>query len=188
MSESSSQTLASSLDKLQLSTSSKALPKAKKPEPVDSWEDAVEQDDTGMDVEKGSAKSIRHITTSDYPSPPPPTPASPSFSSGNPLAMPYKTLPPFALDGALDAQGRGSERSPARRDGVDDRRPDKSTAVACRLIAAGIGQKAPRRTKEQREYDQAMKMQERKRREQLRADEEAKRLEKEKAKRAIWDD
>ncbi|KYG42980.1 hypothetical protein M433DRAFT_378966 [Acidomyces richmondensis BFW] len=190
MSDFSPRTLASSLDKLQLSTSGEALPQAKKPEPVDSWEDAAEEEDADTEGDLQSTTPIRHITTSDYPRPPPPTPASPSCSSGTLLqTAPYQTLSPYALDGTLGERASGGEQTPARRGGGgDDRRPDKSTAVASRLIAAGIGQKAPRRTKEQREYDQAMKIQEKKRREQAKAEDEARRSEKEKAMRAIWDD
>ena len=59
--------------------------------------------------------------------------------------------------------------------------------MASRLIAAGIGQKAPKRTKEQREYDDAMKMQEKKKRDQAKEAEERKKKEKEKAIRDAWD-
>jgi hypothetical protein len=56
------------------------------------------------------------------------------------------------------------------------------------LIAAGIGQKAPKRTKEQREYDQALKIQEKKKRDQAKEEEERKKQEKEKALRDVWGD
>ncbi|PNS18988.1 Endocytosis protein end4 [Sphaceloma murrayae] len=69
-----------------------------------------------------------------------------------------------------------------------EKRPEKSTAVASRLIAAGLGVKAPRRTEEQREYDRAMRAQEVKRREREREEERKRKEEEEKAKRAIWDD
>jgi hypothetical protein len=60
--------------------------------------------------------------------------------------------------------------------------------VASRLIAAGIGQAPPKRTKEQREYDQAMRAQEKKRREDERLEAERKRVEGERAKAAVWGD
>lgn len=87
------------------------------------------------------------------------------------------------FDGAFDntTASRSSNTS-------EERRPDKTTSVASRMIAAGIGQKAPKRTQEQREYDQAMKIQEKKKREQAKEEEERKKREKARAQAAIWDD
>lgn len=83
-----------------------------------------------------------------------------------------------------------SARSPlgSRRGGDVDRRPEKTTSTASRLIAAGTGQTLPKRTKEQREYDQAMKLQEKKKRDAAKEDEERKKRELEHARKAIWDD
>lgn len=78
----------------------------------------------------------------------------------------------------LDAAGRSDP----------DRRPEKTTSVASRLIAAGIGQKAPRRTQEQREYDQAMKLQEKKKRDAAKDEALRAQREKEKAQLAVWED
>lgn len=176
MAQTTTRALTSSLDKL------KIAPKSTKAEPAESWED---EDDSGTEEDSGTSTPVRAVKSSDYPGPPPPTPSSPSFSSSKTTqGLPYQTFPPYGFDGVSEEH---DDRSPVRRAG-DDRRPEKSTAVASRLIAAGIGQKAPRRTKEQREYDQAMKVQEKKRREQAKVDEERKKMEKEKAKQAIWDD
>lgn len=188
MTQASARSLAISLDKLQISGSSKAVaPKQRRSEPVDSWEEDAEGS-PGTDVDSGTATPVHQVTSSDLPAPPP-TPASPSFSSHKTTkGLPYQTFPPYGFhDGTYDDQGSGA-RSPPVRGYDEERRPEKSTAVASRLIAAGIGQKAPRRTKEQKEYDQSMKMQEKKRRDQAKAEEERKRMEKEKAKQAIWDD
>lgn len=67
-------------------------------------------------------------------------------------------------------------------------RPDKTDAVAKRLIAGALGVKAPKRTEEQRAYDRALKEKEIKKRKEereagLRAQEE-----REKAKRTVWED
>jgi hypothetical protein len=67
-------------------------------------------------------------------------------------------------------------------------RPEKTDAVAKRMIAGALGVKGPKKTEEQRAYDKAIKEKEMKRRNQekeavARAKEEA-----EKAKAAIWDD
>lgn len=176
-------TLNSSLGKLDINQGpKKASPKAA--EPLDSWED-----DAGSDTEtETEVKSpLRPISssTSDLPSPPPPTPISPSTSTTTDPA--HSTLPPYGFDESNSSSGAST---PSRRTvpGSEDKRPEKSTAVASRLIAAGLGQKAPKRTKEQREYDQAMKVQEKKKRDAARDEEKRRAEEKENAKRAMWDD
>ncbi|KAK5738685.1 hypothetical protein LTR17_005817 [Elasticomyces elasticus] len=168
--------IASSLHKLNITPASK-----KTAAPADSWdaEDSSEDDD-------GTSTPIHQVTSSDYPGPPPPTPSSPSFSSRSTAAgTPYQTFPPYGFQGD-DEDGSVATRS--SRGVGEDKRPEKSTAVASRLIAAGIGQKAPRRTKEEREYDAAMRVQERKKRELAKVEEERRREEKERARKAIWDD
>jgi hypothetical protein len=68
------------------------------------------------------------------------------------------------------------------------KRPEKTTATASRLIAAGLGVKAPRRTEAEREYDRIARDAERKRREKEREDARMAEMETEKAKQAVWDD
>ncbi|KAK5675103.1 hypothetical protein LTS10_012177 [Elasticomyces elasticus] len=165
--------IASSLNKLNIS------PASKKAAPADSWDAEDSSDDDG------TSTPIHQVTSSDYPGPPPPTPSSPSFSSKSTASgTPYQTFPPYGFQGD-DEDGSIVTRGGGRG---EDKRPEKSTAVASRLIAAGIGQKAPRRTKEEREYDAAMRVQERKKREQAKLEEEKRREEKERARKAIWDD
>ncbi len=65
-------------------------------------------------------------------------------------------------------------------------RPEKTDAVAKRMIAGALGVKAPKKTEEQKAYDRAIKEKETKRRNQekeaaARAKEEA-----ERAKAAVW--
>jgi len=67
-------------------------------------------------------------------------------------------------------------------------RPEKTDAVAKRMIAGALGVKAPKKTEEQKAYDKAIKEKEIKRRNQekeaaARAKEDA-----ERAKAAVWDD
>lgn len=90
--------------------------------------------------------------------------------------------------GAGERSVGAGERSARGAGEAGDKRPEKSTAVASRLIAAGLGVKAPRRTEEQREYDRAIRAQEVKRREREREEERRKAEESERAKKAIWDD
>ncbi|KAI6813028.1 hypothetical protein KC340_g17421 [Hortaea werneckii] len=190
MSSTSSRSLTSSLEKLNLSETSKTAPDRSKAQPADSWEDEA---DDGQEAgnDSGVRTPVQQVTSSELPQAPPPTPASPSYSSSKTSAgTPYQTFPPYGFDGTSGEQSSSGENSPAPRvrSTGEEKRPEKSTAVASRLIAAGIGQKAPRRTKEQREYDQAMKVQEKKRRDQAKEEEGRRKAEKEKAKAAIWDD
>lgn len=187
MAQASTRSISLSLDNLKVSASPKATSQPKKAAPAESWEDEAEGGSPDTEVDSGTATPVRPVSSSDYPGAPPPTPSSPSFSSNKTAkGMPYQTFPPYGFDGAFDDQV-SVDSSSARRGG-EGSRPEKSTAVASRLIAAGIGQKAPRRTKEQREYDQAMKVQEKKRRDEAKADEERRKAEKARAKQAIWDD
>ncbi|PFH56042.1 hypothetical protein XA68_17147 [Ophiocordyceps unilateralis] len=73
-------------------------------------------------------------------------------------------------------------------DGPPAKRPEKTDAVARRMIAAGLGLKVPKQTAEQSAYQKSIREQERKRRDQQRAEEQMRKEEAEKAKAAIWDD
>jgi hypothetical protein len=68
------------------------------------------------------------------------------------------------------------------------RRPEKSTAVAGRLIAGALGVKAPKKTEEQRAYDRAVKEQEIKRKSREKMAKEREMEEAERAKHAVWND
>lgn len=184
MAQTSIKTLDTSLGKLEISQDSK---KAKPKAPLDSWEDDASSD---TETETHAKSPLRPTTssTSDLPSPPPPTPISPSISI--PSNDTHVTLPPYGTEGVNGSSSSSGASTPSRRitPGSEDKRPEKSTAVASRLIAAGLGQKAPRRTKEQREYDQAMKLQEKKKRDAAREEEKRRVEEREKAKRDVWGD
>ncbi|KXS99694.1 hypothetical protein AC578_9922 [Pseudocercospora eumusae] len=171
----SSKAVAAGLGKLKISDSK---PTSKKAEPAESWEDEA---DLSSDAETEKATTPGRPGTADYPPPPPPTPSSPVNARHRPTVE--KSFGPLQFDGALDSVAESSLGYQG-----EEKRPEKTTAVASRLIAAGIGQKAPKRTKEQREYDQAMKVQEKQKRDQARAEEDRKRREAEQAKKAIWDD
>ena len=158
------------------SDKSKSQSKPQKPV-VDSWEDEdlsdPDEDGSVRDTEPSTGPttpSRNHI-----PSPPPPTPISPvaSYSSGS--VWPSTNDP-----------GYGGTTSPTGPE--TSTRPEKTDAVARRMIAAGLGIKAPKQTEEQKAYQKAMKDQEKKRRELEKAAEQKKRDDAEKAKTAIWDD
>lgn len=137
---------------------------------ADSWED---EDDSDVEAEKATESSdttTTTTTTNPVPSPPPPTPASPGAAG----------TWPSTLD---------SVASPSSRYSADpDKRPEKTDAVARRMIAAGLGLKAPKQTDEQRAYQKSVREQEKKKREQQKAEEKKQLEEAEKAKAAIWDD
>lgn len=166
------------LHKLQTSSPAQAtsMPQATKKIPIaDSWEDDA---DSPADEVNGSGKGGHNTSKKpSIPAPPPPTPASPQ--------------PAFPTWNAIDAE---VDRSRTLGGGVDPRSPnddirrqEKSTAVASRMIAAGLGVKAPKRTEEQRAYDRAAKENEIKRKNREKEDLARQEAENEKAKAAVWD-
>ncbi|KAJ4310547.1 hypothetical protein N0V84_010915 [Fusarium piperis] len=144
----------------------KPAPKKKAKKVVaDSWEDE-DVSDSEPEAEPDSDKADE-LTPSTTPAPPPPTPMSPVGDSA--------WTPPE------DAPG-------PRVGGESARRPEKTDAVARRMIAAGLGLKAPKQTEEQRAYQKSIREQEKKKREQEREQEKKRQEEADKAKAAIWDD
>jgi hypothetical protein len=134
---------------------------------ADSWEEEVD-DDSGEETDR----PLSHQQSADYPSAPPPTPISPTSRSGETFISPYG----FGVDGASDAR---SERNI---------RPDKTDAVAKRMIAGALGVKAPKKTEEQRAYDRALREKEMKRRNQEKEAAAKAKEEAERAKVAVWAD
>jgi len=134
---------------------------------ADSWEDEAEISDSGEDTDR----PLSPQQSADYPSAPPPTPISPTYSR-EAFTSPYG----YGVDAANEARAERNAR------------PEKTDAVAKRMIAGALGVKAPKKTEEQRAYERAVKEKEIKRRNQekeaaARAKEQA-----EKAKAAIWED
>lgn len=164
-----SRALTSSLSKLNIASSKK--PKAA---PVaDSWED---EDLSGEDTETDEpSKHKRNTSTAededDGTSAPPPTPASPSGRyPEDAFDNPYKSIQP--------------SREQASGNRTPERRPEKTTSVAARMIAGSLGVRAPKRTEEQREFDRAVKEKEKKRR----AEEKERAEQEEKLKASVWED
>ncbi|GAO15654.1 uncharacterized protein UV8b_01509 [Ustilaginoidea virens] len=133
---------------------------------LDSWEDDDEQSDS--EAENETSAPAQACTTGL--SAPPPTPSSSKYGS----------IPGWseATEAAVDI--------PRGVDGL--KRPEKTDAVARRMIAAGLGLKAPKQTEEQKAYQRSIREHERKKREQQRTEEQRKRDEVDKAKAAVWDD
>ncbi|WQF80153.1 hypothetical protein CDEST_05167 [Colletotrichum destructivum] len=171
--------VASSLSKLSIDSSKKTLAAKNVKEPVaDSWED--EDVDDGEEVEEEEEEEEDREAAkpqTDGSKAPPPTPISPSYNTADRSFSPY---------GAADSSSALGAPPPA--DGDRIRRPEKTDAVARRMIASALGVKVPRMTEEQRAYDRAVKEKERKRRDEEKAAEKRRLEEAEKAKAAIWED
>lgn len=165
--------VASSLADLSLNTS-----KSSKKEPVaDSWEDedlsssGDEQEDQPDKEKSAPTTTASSSTKPSMPNTPPPTPISPVTSQQQ-----------------QQQQQQWTPAGPSEQTRGPERRPEKTDAVARRMIAAGLGLKAPKQTEEQREYQRSIREQERKRREQQKAEEQRRKEEAERAKAAVWDD
>lgn len=156
--------MSSQLSKLSIKKDNPSSKSKAKAEVVDSWEDEDVSESEGPTTPKAMAD------VKATPAAPPPTPATASF--GPPDSWGGHDTPLSSLP------------SPAR----DGRRPEKTDAVARRLIAAGLGLKAPKQTEEQRAYQKSAREQERKRRDQERAEKQHKAEASEQAKAAVWDD
>jgi hypothetical protein len=151
---------------------------------ADSWDEEVSGSDTETEEPstsraappQDSLEPISTIPSNDLtstPHPPPPTPASPTQ-----LEYP---------DSVLFARSREDSAATGRGGGLD-KRPEKTTAVAGRLIAGALGIRAPKRTDEEKEYDKAMREKERKRRTEEKEREKREKEEAEARKKAVWDD
>jgi len=174
-----SEAVAASVSKLTIDPSKKpASGKAQKSKPkkvvVDSWED---EDVSSGSEEGGGVGGDSRLSTSGHDAKagtaaPPPTPVSPNYNTSSQAFTPMMAaLSPTSADG-----------------GHQSRRPEKTDAVARRMIASALGVKAPKPTEEQKAYDRAMRENERKRREEDRAMDKKKQEEADEAKRAIWED
>lgn len=153
-------------------------PSIKSRDVAESWEDEDVEMSTPTPTDSFSPP-LQPVSSKPLPNPPPPTPISPTAGHA------YDWTAAGALGGGrpqpLSASGASTPRSDT------DRRPEKSTAVASRMIAAGLGVRAPKKTDEQREYDRAIKEQEIKRKNREKDERERERAEDEKAKNAVWD-
>ncbi len=151
----------------------------KKEDVVDSWEDDVNDDETySRSPIEGPGPSLKPVKSLDPAlGPPPPTPISPDGQ--------YIDWSPAQAFGG----GRPSTRpfTPQSDPDRERRRPEKTTATASRMIAAGLGIKPQKKTEEQKHYDRALKEQEIKRRNREKDEKERDREADEKAKASVWD-
>ena len=167
----------SKLQKLTIDSSGKHSTGKKQAVPVaDSWEEDDSNSNSGTDGADDTTTTASDKKSS-MPGPPPPTPSSPR---GN---FPRWDAIDTSSYGIPSSRGSGT---PASREDTP-RRQEKSTAVASRLIAAGLGVKAPKRTEEQKAFDRAAKEKEIKRRNREKDVAAQQREEDERAKAAVWE-
>ncbi|KAK6006525.1 hypothetical protein QM012_006935 [Aureobasidium pullulans] len=143
-------------------------------EVADSWE---EEEEASLDHEASSTTTDRARPAAEAA----PVPKSTYL----PPHLKYRSAAPSPPSRSVTPPSRSATPSSSAS---SERRPEKTNAVAHRLIAGALGVKVPRRTEEQRAYDKAMREQEKRKRDKER---EAKKKAEEdaaKAKAAIWDD
>ncbi|KAI4729229.1 hypothetical protein E4T49_03018 [Aureobasidium sp. EXF-10728] len=143
---------------------------------ADSWEEEALSDPESPNTSTSGPKTS--TKTTEQPAPVP-------KSTYLPPHLKYRSAAPSPPSRSITPPSRSTTPSSSTS---SDRRPEKTNAVAHRLIAGALGVKVPRRTEEQRAYDKAMREQEKRKRDQEReakkkAEEDAAR-----AKAAIWDD
>lgn len=142
---------------------------------VESWEDELSAgEDTETDTMSSTAK------TDGLPDAPPPTPASPTSSNswGDEFINPYIA---GNLEGVTNADG---SKSPRR----SECRPEKTDAVARRMIAGALGVRTPRKTEEGKEYEKAVRDREKRKRDQEREARKRAEEDMQRAKAAVWGD
>lgn len=174
-----------SLDTSSKSTSSKSKPKPKKREAlIDSWEDDESSSSEAEAETKPPTPPVHSDSVNqDGVAAPPPTPLSPSYGRHGPSGSIGNTAPWLASSGTGGGYGYGDAQNDSGA-----RRPEKTDAVARRMIASALGVRVPRPTEEQKAYDRSVREKERKRREEKREAERRRQEEAEKAKAAMWND
>ncbi|KAL2021971.1 hypothetical protein VTK56DRAFT_6390 [Thermocarpiscus australiensis] len=171
-------------------TAARPKPQTKTTAVADSWEDEAEADDDAAAANESASDAEATPVGNSVPgtSAPPPTPLSPLAHNEAPLS------PPSALPGPLpgfsphDGSGQQQQQQQQLSTAGLSRRPEKTDAVARRMIASALGMKAPKPTEEQRAYDRAVREKERKRREEERERERRREEEIARARQAIWED
>jgi len=138
---------------------------------AESWEDELSAEEEDDD----DARTVSAQLSKDPPKAPPPTLAS------SQRTVEEDFIPPYLPSAGGEPMGRASPTS-------SDRRPEKQTAVAGRLIAGALGVRAPKKTDEQRAYERAVKEKEIRRRHLEREAELRAKQQAEQAKAAIWND
>ncbi|KAL9638309.1 MAG: hypothetical protein Q9164_001637 [Protoblastenia rupestris] len=167
----------SSLKNLSIS-SSKPPKTTKSTAPPESWEEEAITP-TGTSSSVSTTPSAPSTPLADLtPGAPPPTPISPTHRRDK--STDWSSFPTSAP--SRDPYRETSSSTQA------DKRPEKSSATAGRMIAGALGVKSPKLTEEQKLYEKAVRDKERKRIEGEREDVRRREREKEEARKAVWDE
>lgn len=194
------------LGKLSLDTTLTSATATTTKSPIESWDDVADADEVARPTRTstgplpsalkedvlssdcpnatGSALSSPRRRTramKEPPAPPPPTPVSPRT-----IQSPTPTFTAFDYSNIVPARSTASNSSD-RASLSQATRPEKTTAVANRLIAGALGVRPARRTDEQKAYDKAVREQELRKRTKEREDSLAEERRREQAKKDIWD-
>jgi len=160
---------------------------------VESWDD--ESDSEGASPlsnhnDQASTTPLSSPQTSTLPKAPPPTPANKPLSVRKPPSIFQSDVNPPIYYPSSDDPSPSSPFSNQIRNDKDEetKRPEKSTVVLSRLIAAGLGVRVPKRTEEQKAYDKAIRERERKKKEDEIVEKKKAERAKEDGKRAVWED
>ena len=141
---------------------------------ADSWEEAASASSS-----RCTSPSPPYSPTDATPGPPPPTPISPTQSHSRKKSTDWSTFANAYTSNASSSTPRSPDSS--------EKRPEKSSAAAGRLIAGALGVKLPKKTEENKAYERAVRETERKRREVAKEGAKYAEREKEEARRAIWE-
>ncbi|CAF9910809.1 MAG: hypothetical protein HETSPECPRED_010186 [Heterodermia speciosa] len=169
-------------------------PKATPAQPPDSWEEEALTTTSSPTSSPTSNTQLPSAATEDadsIPSVPPPTPISPTHRTSNaPRSSASQNLNNLEWDNPYGAPTSPTPHTSAAGNvnGTGGSRPEKSTAAAGRMIAAGLGVRQPKKSEENKAYENAIREKERKRREIQRGKEKERVEEMERAKRGVWED
>ncbi|KAM7211943.1 hypothetical protein V8F06_012686 [Rhypophila decipiens] len=181
-SKSTTSEVASSVGKLSIQTGPKATTKKKKAPVADSWED---EDISESEHEQADSSATAASKSSAGTSAPPPTPMSPTYGSTRPFSPTGLTQ---TFDRAAPYHAGAGDIPGSSLPGGDKARPEKTDAVARRMIAGALGLRAPKLTEEQKAYDRAVREKEKRRKEEERELQKKREEDAARAKQAVWED
>ncbi|KAI9790264.1 MAG: hypothetical protein M1816_005289 [Peltula sp. TS41687] len=160
---------------------------------AESWEEeelssSEEEDEDEKEMLGSKLAPVTTTTTErEMPSAPPPTPVGPNVPSlGRGMAADTWYPEVYGVDGT--GRSPTTTTTATTRSGEGAIRPEKTDAVARRMIAGALGVRPQKKTDDQKEYEKAVKEKEMKRRDKEREAREEASREAERAKNAIWED
>lgn len=181
---------------LPAASSTKVPAKKKKEVVADSWEDEISSGDEDDNKEEENQEEQKKATTTTTTTVKPKSPigksavsapiaktkAPPLSSSSDHLDTFFSPISPLSTTVA-------SSHASSKDAGVGgDKRQTKTDAVARRMIAGALGVRVPKSTKEQKEYEAAIRAGERKKKEEERRMKMEEERERERVRKEVWGD